>query len=316
MRYLSFLAFWLFCSHALAAGHGGPSVPACTATPPSAASAKGLTNLVRCDAFSTNQQVDTLNSQNQGYDWYPQSPSTAYSTTPPAYQVNDGTGFSLLGSGGDKAGVLNSGKALQICGQSASPPYYVGTPVTGSFYAEIDMKFSSIQPASPEGNGIAFWAAGLDHYLPGATNNPPYYPHVELDFLEMFPGNGAGQPAIPRMNILEWPANGVQTCTASNTNVSLSALGNPTFTNYNTVGFLFLKSSDNGGTGYFGFYFNNTLIRSCTYSATGTPSCSDGGVSSCTTGSLIEADTQRFEIMMGTGYYPWPVTMRNFHVWQ
>ena len=293
----------------------GGALYSCSAIAPTQATSAGVTVLKRCDAFTTNQQIDVNNTQQNGFDWYPQSITTAYLPTPVAALMHDGTGTNILGDGGLTGGPTNTGKALQTMGHSSAASGYTGTPVTGSFYAEIEMKFNPTQPPNQGGgNCPAFWNIGYEHYLYSSPQQF-LYPYVELDFFEYYTTNN------PRFNILEYTWNGGSpgiTCDISYQQ-SLATLGNPVFSNYNTYGILFLTSSDNGGTGLLNFYLNNNLVNSCTYSASGSPTCTQTGGSGCPNGAISELDTEQFVFMIGTGYYsptPWPVQIRNFHLWQ
>jgi hypothetical protein len=302
---------------------GGPVLPsgcASAPTPPAQATSAGLTIPTLCDSFSTNVNVDVNNTQAAGYDWYPAPVNVTRPITPSGNNLNDGTGIQLTGSGTNGTG--SNGQVIQTLGRSANTQKYVGPPTVGSFYAEVDMKYDPTTPAGQTGgNSPAFWLASnkksVDSTVEVPAGLPADFPYLELDIFEFFP-EGMGSPGQPRMNGLEWLYNSGTPVTSCNMTAtpSLATLGNPTFTNYNTYGMLFLASTDNGGTGSIKWYFNNNLIQSCTYSAAGTPSCTPTTASSCSTGAWMEMDTQPHSFIIGTGYPTWVNTVRNFHVWR
>ena len=315
MKYLGLILLLLVPSVAQAKpmSGGAPSpVVACTASPPSPASLVGITTLIMCDSFTDNTKVDVNNTQAAGFDWYPASAGTFYAITPAANITTDGTGMQILGSGGT-FGDNSSGKTMQTLGRSASGPHYVGASVSGSYYAEIDMKFNPVTPVNQQaGNSPAFWDQEYTHYL--AQSGYPVTPpstYVELDIGEYVPtGVGTG---YMNSQFHRWSWNGgTPTLTCSNTNTNQPSL---TYSNYNTYAIMVLTAADNGGTGLVKWYINNSLVNSCSYTQSGAVSCTGGGTSSCGAGTLYELDTQSTVIMLGAGYPPWGETVRNFHVW-
>src|SRR4051794_33175342 len=92
------IACLLIAPPAFARGGGAVPTP-CVASPPTQASALGITHQVLCDNFATNQGVDANNTQQPGYKLYPASPiiGTIPVTTKTLIN-NNGTGLSLSGS--------------------------------------------------------------------------------------------------------------------------------------------------------------------------------------------------------------------------
>lgn len=299
-------------------GGGGPSpVIPCTASPPSQASSVGLTNLVGCDTFADMRNIDVYNTQQSGYHWYPGSAFNTRPLTPPGNFSTDGTGIGIQSGGAPTA---NNGQVLQTAGRKSTSPNWVGTVYTGSFYVEIDMKFNPTLPSGQGGsNSPSFWLNSNTHNAHSCDCVSTDYPYIEVDIDETIgAGNGEGGSTGPFMGVHEWfynNGNGGQTLCGTN-----GYYPNPTIdaTTYNKAGFLFLASTDNGGTGLMKWYYNDVLQMTCTYSASGLPQCDRGGItgSGCAVGGWMEFDTQPHPFIIGGGYPPWTNTVRNFHVWQ
>jgi hypothetical protein len=311
-----FFAVILFCllsDVALARSNGGAPPPSCTAMPPSQASAIGLTALVLCDTFATNHGIDVNGTFAPGFEFYPQNPYTSgFPKTPAAYMTNDGTGFSLLGCGGSASGPTNSGKCLQSAGPNASPPYYVGTVYSGSFYAEIDMKIQSSTPSGQfTANSPAFWMNNVNRYT--AEQQSIAAPSsTEIDIIEWIPNATVGQPATFNSGLVHWHNTATIDCATS---PGVNAPSNSAV--YNTYGVLVQTSIDGGGTGTVQTYVNNNLSLNCTYNSGGLINCNSAGNLGCDAGAMSEMDSaQQTMFFLSTGYYPWPDEFRNFHVWQ
>lgn len=307
--------FFSFPAFAMSGGaSSGMSAIPCTATPPSQASSFGIVNIKFCDTFQDLTSIDVNNSGASGYDWYPAPPLNAYVITPPKNITTDGTGMELLGGGGTY-GDNSSGKTLQTVGRKTTSPYYVGVPISGSYYAEVEFKFDSTTPGNQtSGNAPAWWDNDYIHYLRG-NSYPVSFPtsYVELDMVECLPGS-PGAACGMNTQFHHWVWN--DTTKSGSTDCSSNNMWtiSPTVSNYNKYGVMVVTSADNGGTGLIRFYLNNNQYAQCTYTAGGTPNCTNGQ-QSCPTGALMELDTQQTTIMFGDGYYPWQESARNFHVW-
>lgn len=308
MRFLSTLFLYsLLVGTAFALGGSGAPVP-CAATPPTQATIAGMTNLARCNTFGTNQNVDVNNTGAAGFNWYTQFPDTTYPATPASSYTNDGTGLSVITS---------DSYSLTTLGYSSAAPYWVGTPLYGSYYTEVDRKWNVIQP--PGGGGDThhptFWTTGGLYSLNGSiVNGPPSTPMVEVDVLECNEA-GAGNDCYTNQSLHAW--SDISGTLTAECNISIGYGGSGiNFANYNTYGLLYVTMADGGGTGSWTWYVNNVQTAQCTYTAS-TYACTAGSFigPNCSSAAWIAAETQATSFMLTSGYN-WPVTNRNFHVWQ
>lgn len=292
---------------------GGGALPApCAIATPAQATAAGLTKQIRCNTFSTNQKVDTNQTQSPGFDWYTASAQINNAASIPANFSNDGTGITEK-----SASSFNAVNSFSTIGRQTTPPYWVGTQIRGSFYAQIDFKFSPILPTSSPGNWPAWWTADSQHALNGALI-PANFPYAEFDILECFASGSAGSSCTPNQQIHIWKdVSGTNTNTCSSP-FGATLPGGIDLTAYHTYGLKVLKSQDNGGTGAIEWWVDGTLERSCSYTAT-TQTCTAGGMSgsACVSSDLYDSlNQQDITFIISAGYPNWPVTARNFAVWQ
>jgi hypothetical protein len=283
---------------------GGGSAPsACSASPPAAATTApaNFSNLVVCASLATMNGVDRTNSEAPGLVLYAAPVRPADPITPAGSVSHDGTGVAFV----DPVG--QSGKGLGLAGRSGASPFYVGTPIDGGFYAELDMKF----PPTPPGGAAdwpSFWFGNLAHWL-GFTCPSAGYPYTEVDMFEYFSGS-IGNPAF---NLNAWDCVGGTRTRIASTGLAWSGSGID-FATYHTYGFLWVPAAINGGTGLLKAYFDGTLKGSCSYTASGAPSC-DGGLPA---GTYAALETQGANVIV-VGAYDIagnPTTVRNFHLWQ
>lgn len=304
-----FLIFILVSGAAFAKGGGGTQ-PICTATAPAQAAAFGFNTVKYCETFATNQGIDTNNTLNPGFNWYIQHyGAQPRNTIPPRFLLNDGTGTWLAGDTNSKSSVLFT--AAQI----GTTQNYVGTSFTGGFYAECDRK---LNPAAITNGEPSMWFASIPFMLSTNTSGNPPFPYIEVDVFDW--NNSAAHLA----NVYEWDNS--TTTWWGNTNNATSLPG-VVFTNYNTYGFLFVPSTQNGGTGLFKWYVNNVLTTTVTYTPGGAPSPSTcslqyAGSQACPLGTYSPADTQVWLMMLGTdiggagGASQSNHTIRNCHIFQ
>jgi hypothetical protein len=286
-----------------ARGIGGAVVPACSASPPSQATTApaSYSKLVVCADLATMNAVDHADTARAGFTLYRAPVRTADPITPAANITHDGTGVAVVDPSSQ------SGKGLGLAGRSASSPYYVGTPISGGFYVELDMKFNPTPPGGA-GDWPAFWLANLGHWL-AFTCPSSGYPYTELDMFEYYSGS-IGNPAL---NLSDWDCvGGVRTRVATTGN-SWSAAGID-FSSYHTYGFLWVPAATNGGTGLYKAYLDNVLKASCSYSADAPPSCDTGKPA----GTYSSIETQGANVIVIGAYDVAgnPTTIRNLHVWQ
>lgn len=291
--------------------HGGPVPPACTATPSAAATAAGLTRLVQCDTFATNQHIDINNTQQPGYVAYVQSADLSIARQPPSFYSNDGSGtVNINGS----STVGSGGYPMLSVGASPNPPYYVGHVYTGSFYAQVNMKFNPIQPFVQNSHHPTFWFGSAEYSLNGVIQ-PSVSPFVEGDVLEC---NEAGQnnPCTLNQQMHVWTYNGsgfTQTCSYAG---GYSA-STPDFNSYHTIGILFLTRADNGGTGELVFTTDGVTTLTITYTASSvTSSFGSGGTGpSCHGSDMLALETMLNTFIFSSGNQ-WGVAWQNWAVFQ
>ncbi len=307
MRYVLLLLVLLACAPLDSRAEGGASIPPCTATAPAQATAVGFTNLTFCDTLSTQQSIDINNTKVAGFKWYIQNYSEHSVFAPLSFLLNDGTGFWLAGQVGGKSTVLNT--AVQVGTSQA----YIGQVFSGGFYAEATRKLS---PTSTTGEP-SFWFQDIKTLL-NYSSPPDRY--TEIDVFDWPAGNG------PDTSIFDWAPGEEATTGYGNTN-NHPSMGSPTYSNYNTYGVLVVPSTQNAGTGYVKWYFNNTLVTTVTYSPTGVPNpstCTNPytGSVTCPSGTYSNLDTENAMMMFGTdnggagGAALMEHTVKDVHVWQ
>lgn len=271
--------------------------PVCTATPPAQAIAAGYTKLVYCNTLSTTVGVVDVNATlNPWFLFY----TTAFGFTVPSGSISsDGTGLTIASIPNNNYLGLPTVAVSNGAQYTSGLSTYQGNTVTGAFYVEADLEFDPTVCVTSPQSVPAFWADGAIG-LTAAPNGK----FVEFDFVEWINCGGKGTSH-------EWNNTGgggqSQLCTNGSSNTLSISPG----AGWNTYGGLFTDSVTGGGTGSFGWYFNNTLEITVTYSPSGLPNPVNG----CPSGSYGSADTQQwtFLLLSGTGV---PAKFRNFHVWQ
>lgn len=299
-------ALLLLAAAQLPLAHGGGGAPeACNPSPPSQATTApaSYSRLAVCAALGTMNAVDRANSEAPGFALYPAPVLATAPVTPPASITHDGTGVAFIDP------VSNTGKGLGLAGRSGASPFYVGMPITGGFYVELDMKFANTPPG-----GVADWPAvwfgNLAHWLNfSCPSVGGAYPYLEVDMFEYFSGS-VGNPA---MNLNAWDCVSGSRAVTSQVSIGWSKSGID-FSTYHTYGFLWVPMAANGGTGLLKAYFDNVLKASCSYATGAAPSCDSGKPAG--TYSILDAQGPNAIVIASYDQGASPTTIRNLHLWQ
>jgi len=147
--------------------------------PPAAAAAGYMVNTFSANVSASS--VDTGNTGNSGFQWYP---------------------FNFFGSHASPVGiVINNDGSLTLQGDTSSPNAqlasatpaknaagFVGTAFGGGAYIEATLKFNPDDVAAKRGNGWpAWWSMGVEHLINREqwAGMPKGYSHfIEVDFME------------------------------------------------------------------------------------------------------------------------------------
>jgi hypothetical protein len=261
-------------------------LPACTATPPSQATAAGYHTLVMCNAMTDNSQVDRNATTNPWFQWY--ATGFGYAMSSGVFS-NDGTGMSISTSPGNGGGPYTVD--INSAGNIVSGNY-----VTGGYYAEITATFNPATcQQAPNSWPAAVWAASPASFIAGAGGSE----FVEIDSFEWL--NCQSVAAVH-----DWSGSGVLNCTNSDAVLTYTPDSNP-----HVYGMLFITTTSGGGTGTISHYIDNVLQNTLTYTTSGKPD----PAGTCGNGAFSTADTQQwaFALQAGTGV---PVKYSGFHVWQ
>jgi hypothetical protein len=282
-------------------------------SPPSAAVAAGLTNLVFFDGFDNPGTIDFNNTKAPGYNWYlnnawPNSGISSgvpgYPPTPPGYVV---VSNSILTLRSDPLLTGGFGFALNTAGFKSSAPGYVGTAFgnTTPFYAAARIKYDPTQAILADNSWPAFWTLGLD-ILTGAVSG-----YSEFDFFEGEP-TGAGVAPISQ-NFHWWTVSGgVQTHNYGN---GLSRSGDG---NFHVYEFLYMPAIG-AAAGKAEFRIDGAIVDPVNYqinfSTSTTPTRGDGSAYPGAPPTGAFAPNELFPLIIGTGPN-WSVQVDWVAVWQ
>lgn len=283
-------------------------------SPPSQATAFGLTTLTFDDDFLSTSTIDLSNTGSPGFNWYlkqawPNIPTSASpwgawasaTTTSPSVISLSGSNIVLSSEATGNDVVLST-----ACSASNAQGYngqvFGGQSAYYEFSMATDITNANVQALARDPIG---WGVSID-FLTGASNN-----FCEMDICEIF-ATGPGT-VLPLFAIHDWATNS-STVTANNYNTNFSnTLGSPNLNTLNKYGCRIIVPADNAGTGLVDFYFNNTHLtaNSITFSATGP---SSGATPSNPNGIFNGLATQKMVLILSCGLN-WPASYDYFRVW-
>jgi hypothetical protein len=260
------------CHHAALAACGADPVPA-------PAQARGFTNEVFCDDFTSLSTLDLANTQAPGFKWYMLNFQG---------KAADPADFSIVGGGlqiKPTTNVFEDATNLQSCAFT-DPAHegYVGNAFRGGMY--VNIRISSI-PAGIPGNmwWPAAWMIGTSAHANGPPS-PGWPTFPEIDFIEH---NGGGR------NLHTW-AYGAG-------DVYMQYASTPSFTVPASYGVLVLTPAQNGGTGTLIGYKDDVLDGSQNPGTWGT------------SGLYSETSVAPMCILFTSGMNE-PFVIRSVQVWQ
>jgi len=277
--------------------------------------------LVFDDEFNSLSSIDINATGGPGFNWYTKQFFTSPSSNTFS-KINVSNGILTLNS--TVSSVRNSN--IATAAPANNQKGWVGKVFGGGAYFEARISFdpTTINPA----NGWpSFWAMAIEHMaLKGAdqwVGQDVRYSHfIEDDFFEYDTESFAGSNTYGAA-MHDWFGIYKRTCPKGFCNINNTAGGGSVFQNavikvpsktdwtqYHTIGQLWVPGSANKGTGYMQNYFDGLLVSTVTWidSGAGVPP---------PTGSFAFsiADQNSLVIILGTGINQ-PLHVDWVHVWQ
>lgn len=279
---------------------GGPSQPA-----PAAAS--GYNFLSFYDDFTTIGTIDITDSRAVGFNAYihgawPLAPG-GVASWPIAHPDDVSISSSVVTFNNQHA--PGGGAQLWSSAPTGTGSTYIGNVFTNGFYYESRIKFdATLATIGAQSSGWpAVWSLPVE-WLTAAIVR-----YVEPDYFEAFPtGTGTFSPLMSLHDVAMNPGGPVY----SNTN-NAPSLGGTDWTQFHTIGALWIPMAKNGGTGLFKRYFDGTHLtaQDVTYSASGPPTPDTGYPN----GTYSPWDSENMVLLIAAGYN-WPTLVDYVQVWQ
>jgi hypothetical protein len=247
------------------------------------------------DKFKSASTIDVNNSITSGFNWYTNnawanvgSAAWADAGATQASDITVANGVMTLAT--DRSGFS---EGLNTAVEQTSGTSWGGTAFSGGFYWETYTQFT---PQASTGAWPADWSISLELL----TQSCPSFGGLgspELDTMEDVSGDGDLWASVHA-----WSGSGCATSNSSLTTVQAAD------SNWHRYGLLWVTQATNGGVnGVLEWYYDEVLVKSCTYSSSGASSCNPSLSPSNPTGVLSTLDSQHFPLILGTGT-SWPMS--------
>ena len=275
---------------------------------PGPAAASGYNTLTFYDDYTTIGTIDITDSRAVGFTTYihgawPLANAGGVPTWPIAHADDVSVASSVVTFNNQHA--PGGGAQLWSSAPTGTGSTYVGSVFTNGFYYEARIKFD--QSLATSGAQSSGWPAVWSLPVEMLTGHIVRY--IEPDYFEAYPvGTGTIQPLMSFHDVVSNPGGPVY----SNSNYQPS-LGGADWTQFHTIGALWVPMAKNGGTGLFQRYFDGTHLtaQDVTYSASGPPTPDTG----LPNGTFSSWDSESMVLLIAAGYN-WPTLIDYIQVWQ
>jgi len=305
MRIIAILFAILFCAPAYAALYTGSGDGAGTFVPPQAALAAtwGYNNLVFDDEFTTTGTIDVNNTLNPGYNWLVTNihPGNTSTLLPSIFSITTPSILNFTQSTANTAAWMVNASA------KTTTTYYGRTLTATGWYAE--MRFSLSGNSNPNqgnpvnGSEFNWWFMQMDNSLAQAYSFNAGHPCAEVDVFEW----GLSSSNSLYSHVLNWTSYN-STTEIGGYDGSSAAID---LTQYHTLGFLWVPTTKNSGTGIIQVYLDGVILNSAINITYTNPS---------TYYSAMESSTLGYQMLLGywiNGYVsPFGFNVDYVRVWQ